>query len=106
MKIKRVFCFVISIFLIFYFFYSKPKDNSEQDLSLFEIDRLIRQTEYDEALKQLKIYIEKNPLKFDLAQTRIKKIMNARRDYSLLAQRLISLIQTDPGNSKENYEIT
>ena len=60
MKIKRVFCFVISIFLIFQFAYSKPKDNSEQDLSLFEIDRLIRQTEYDEALKQLKIYIEKN----------------------------------------------
>ena len=106
MKIKRVFCFVISIFLIFQFAYSKPKDNSEQDLSLFEIDRLIRQTEYDEALKQLKNYIEKNPLKFDLAQTRIKKIMNARRDYSLLAQRLISLIQTDPSNSKEIYEIT
>ena len=75
-------------------------------MSLFEIDRLIRRTEYDEALRQLNIYIEKNPEKFDNAQTRIKKIMNARNQYSLLAEKLINLIQTDPGNNKEIYEIT
>ncbi len=75
-------------------------------MSLFEIDRLIRLTEYDEALKQLNIYIEKNPEKFDNAQTRIKRIMHARNQYSILAERLIKLIQTDPGNNKEIYEIT
>ena len=78
----------------------------EEDLSLFEIDKLIRRTEYDEALRQLNIYIEKNPEKFDNAQTRIKRIMNARNQYSILAERLINLIQTDPGNNKEIYEIT
>ncbi len=78
----------------------------KEDLSLFEIDKLIRRTEYDEALRQLNIYIEKNPEKFDNAQTRIKRIMNARNQYSILAERLINLIQTDPGNNKEIYEIT
>ena len=75
-------------------------------MSLFEIDRLIRLTEYDEALRQLNIYIEKNPEKFDSAQSRIKRIMHARNQYSILADRLIKLIQTDPGNNKEIYEIT
>ena len=82
--------------------YAQEKD----DLSLFEIDRLIRRTEYDEALKQLNIYIEKNPEKFDSAQSRIKRIMHARNQYSILAEKLIKLIQTDPGNNKEIYEIT
>ncbi len=82
------------------------KSQEKDDLSLFEIDRLIRRTEYDEALRQLNIYIEKNPEKFDNAQTRIKRIMNARNQYSILAEKLINLIQTDPGNNKEIYEIT
>lgn len=82
------------------------KSQEKDDLSLFEIDRLIRRTEYDEALRQLNIYIEKNPEKFDSAQTRIKRIMNARNQYSILAEKLIKLIQTDPGNNKEIYEIT
>ncbi|MBP5519297.1 MAG: hypothetical protein J6X84_01780 [Treponema sp.] len=77
-----------------------------KDLSLSEIDLLIKRTEYDEALKQLNVFIEKNPEKFDSAQIRIKKIMNARNQYSILAERLIKLIQTDPGNNKEIYEIT
>ena len=75
-------------------------------MSLFEIDRLIRRTEYDEALRQLNIYIEKNPENFDSAQSRIKRIMHARNQYSILAERLIKLIQTDPGNNKQIYEIT
>ena len=82
------------------------KSQEKDDLSLFEIDRLIRRTEYDEALRQLNIYIEKNPEKFDSAQSRIKRIMHARNQYSILAEKLIKLIQTDPGNNKEIYEIT
>ena len=82
------------------------KSQEKDDMSLFEIDRLIRRTEYDEALRQLNIYIEKNPEKFDNAQTRIKRIMHARNQYSILAEKLIKLIQTDPGNNKEIYEIT
>ena len=110
MKRKTVLIRAVLVFLVFFCggicggpgLYAQEKE----DLSLFEIDRLIRRTEYDEALRQLNIYIEKNPEKFDNAQTRIKRIMNARNQYSILAERLINLIQTDPGNNKEIYEIT
>ena len=102
MKGKILLCLTFVIFLAAPCAFAQEKD----DLSLFEIDRLIRRTEYDEALRQLNIYIEKNPEKFDNAQTRIKRIMHARNQYSVLAERLITLIQTDPGNNKEIYEIT
>lgn len=75
-------------------------------MSLFEIDRLIRKTEYDEALRQLNNYIENNPENFDNAQIRIRRIMNARKQYSILAEKLIDLILNDPNNNKEIYEIT
>lgn len=105
MKRKIVLITAILIFLISPCLFAQ-KSQEKYDLSLFEIDRLIRLTEYDEALRQLNIYIEKNPEKFDSAQSRIKRIMHARNQYSILADRLIKLIQTDPGNNKEIYEIT
>ena len=105
MKRKIVLITAILIFLASPCLFAQ-KSQEKDDLSLFEIDRLIRLTEYDEALRQLNIYIEKNPEKFDSAQSRIKRIMHARNQYSILAERLIKLIQTDPGNNKEIYEIT
>ena len=105
MKRRVVLCILLLFFLVPSFL-AAQKAGEKDDLSLFEIDRLIRRTEYDEALRQLNIYIEKNPEKFDNAQTRIKRIMNARNQYSILAERLIKLIQNDPGNNKEIYEIT
>ena len=105
MKRKIILISAIMIFLTCPCVFAQ-KSQEKDDLSLFEIDRLIRRTEYDEALRQLNIYIEKNPEKFDNAQSRIKRIMHARNQYSILAERLIKLIQTDPGNNKEIYEIT
>ncbi len=105
MKGKYILCFTMLFFLIPACFYAQ-KSQEKDDLSLFEIDRLIRKTEYDEALRQINIYIEKNPEKFDSAQSRVKRIMHARNQYSILAEKLIKLIQTDPGNNKEIYEIT
>ncbi len=102
MKKKTLFCL---IFLFsFLNFCTYAQDNA--DVSLFEIDNLIKKTQYDDALKLLHIYIKHNPENFDNAQARIKRIMNAKKQYSILAERLIKLIQTDPGNSKEIYEIT
>lgn len=74
--------------------------------SLAEIDALINDTNYDQALILLNQYIIEKPDDFDSAQKRIKKILNARKDYATLANKLIDLIQTDPGNDKEIYEIT
>lgn len=105
MKGKSILCLTLLLFLIAPCLYAQ-KSQEKDDLSLFEIDRLIRKTEYDEALRQINIYIEKNPEKFDSAQSRVKRIMHARNQYSILAEKLIKLIQTDPGNNKEIYEIT
>lgn len=102
MKVKRFLCFIFLVSLSFTCVFAQGKD----DMNLFEIDRLIRKTEYDEALRQLNKYIELHPDNFDNAQTRIRRIMNARKQYSLLAEKLIDLILTDPGNDKEIYEIT
>ena len=102
MKGKIFLCLAALFFLFSPCIFAQEKD----DMSLFEIDRLIRRTEYDEALRQINIYIEKNPEKFDSAQSRVKRIMHARNQYSILAEKLIKLIQTDPGNNKEIYEIT
>lgn len=108
MKSKKL-IFIIAIFLLFQNVYCQSAENlidEKDDVSLTQIDKLIRETEYDEALNQLRVYMEKNPLKFDLAQRRVNKIMKARKEYSSLANRLIQIIKTDPGNDKEIYEIT
>ena len=71
-------------------------DDNGQVMSLFEIERLIRRTDYTEALKQLNIYIEKRPDYFDNAQRLIKIIMNRRKQYSILAEKAIKSSTEDP----------
>ena len=75
-------------------------------LSLQEIDKLIKDTDYDKALAELHKYIEMNPENFDNAQLRINRIMNARSRYSELAFELVKMIVDDPGNSEGIYKIT
>ena len=71
-------------------------DNGGEVMSLFEIERLIRKTDYTEALKQLNIYIDKKPDYFDNAQRLIKIIMNRRKQYSVLAERAIKSSTENP----------
>ncbi len=106
MKRKVLFFLILTFSLAFTPLFAQNDTEAEEAISLFEIDRLIRRTEYDEALRQLNIYMKVNPDKFDAAQSRIKRIMNARISYAELAEKLILLIQTDPENDKEIYELT
>ncbi|MBR4180216.1 MAG: hypothetical protein IKR45_05870, partial [Treponema sp.] len=71
-------------------------DNGGEVMSLFEIERLIRKTDYTEALKQLNIYIEKKPDYFDNAQRLVKIIMNRRKQYSVLAEKAIKSSTENP----------
>ena len=71
-------------------------DNNGEVMSLFEIERLIRRTDYTEALKQLNLYIEKKPDYFDNAQRLIKIIMNRRKQYSVLAEKAIKSSTENP----------
>ena len=71
-------------------------DNGGEVMSLFEIERLIRQTDYSEALRQLNLYIEKKPDYFDNAQRLIRIIMNRRKQYSVLAEKAIKSSTDNP----------
>ena len=95
--------------LIFFMFFSAAPFFSQdggESLSLTEIDMLIHDTNYDKALAQLHLYIEKYPGQFDEAQKRIKKIMDARNRYTVLANTLIDVIQNDPGNDEKILALT
>ncbi|MCK9171447.1 MAG: hypothetical protein M0P01_13630, partial [Treponema sp.] len=78
------------IFIFFIFFSVIPFFAEERGdiLSLTEIDVLIKDTNYDQALEQLYLYITKYPDQFDEAQKRIKKVLDARDRYTVLANSL------------------
>lgn len=75
--------------------------SESQLLSLREIDALIKETKYDEALKELNLYIEKNPDSFDVAQLRVQKIMNLREDYAAIYDKVHDLLLNDPENDEK-----
>ena len=80
-------------------------DNNGEVMSLFEIERLIRRTDYTEALKQLNIYIEKKPDYFDNAQRLVKIIMNRRKQYSVLAEKAIKSSEENPEDHETPVKI-
>ena len=94
------------ISVLFLFFSFNGYAQKTEEISLFEIDRLIKDTEYDKALQLLNSYLKKHPENFDNVQVRIKKIMNARKQYSALAEQLLWIIENEPENSQKIYEIT
>ena len=96
------------IFIFFIFFSVIPFFAEERGdiLSLTEIDVLIKDTNYDQALEQLYLYITKYPDQFDEAQKRIKKVLDARDRYTVLANSLIDVIQHDPENDEKILNIT
>ena len=100
---KKIFVLISICFLFFYFNgYAQKAD----EISLFEIDKLIKDTEYDKALQFLNNYLKKHPENFDNVQVRIKKIMNVRKQYSALAEQLLWIIENEPENNQKIYEIT
>ncbi len=101
---KKNFFVLISVLFLFFTFNGYAQKTEE--ISLFEIDRLIKDTEYDKALQLLNNYLKKHPENFDNVQVRIKKIMNARKQYSALAEQLLWIIENEPENSQKIYEIT
>lgn len=79
---------------------------AEDVLSLSQIDKLIKDTNYEKALTELNKYIERYPENFDNAQIRIGRIMTARNRYSQLAEELIRVVTEEPENDEKIYSIT
>lgn len=76
--------------------YIEAQDQDDNVLSLREIEKLIKDTDYEEALKQLHTYIEKYPDRFDNAQRLIKTIMLRRNRYSTLTEKAIKSSTENP----------
>lgn len=71
-------------------------DSDDDVMSLFQIEKLIKDTDYNEALLQLHKYIDKYPERFDNAQRLIKTIMTRRQRYSVLTERAIKSSTDNP----------
>ena len=81
--------------------YIEAQDTDDDVLSLFEIEKLIRATDYNVALEELHKYIEKYPDRFDNAQRLIKTIMNRRKRYSVLTEQAIKSSTENPEDHME-----
>jgi hypothetical protein len=82
-----------------------PPIASAEDLSLREIDALIKQTDYDNALEALSSYMKKFPDDLDAAQRRVDSIMNARAYYTRLANDLLDVMEKEPENAEKKLAI-
>lgn len=76
--------------------YIEAEDTDSDVMSLFEIQKLIRATDYNRALQELHKYIEKYPDRFDNAESLIRTIMSRRQRYSKLTERVIKVSTENP----------
>ena len=96
---KKLYCIVISFFLITHWAFAK--ENSQ----LGEIDKLIQEKNYNSALTKLENYITTHPEDFDQAQKRINIIMQERELYHKKAEELIATIINEPTNDLKKLQM-
>ncbi len=99
--IKRFVLLSILIFSVF----SASLFSQTEELSLREIDALIKQTDYDNALDALSSYMKKYPDDLDAAQRRVDSIMRARSYYTRLANELLDVMEKEPENAEKKLAI-
>ena len=90
---KKIFLAAAYCILISAPFFAKPKDGS---LALTEIDRLIRETDYDAALSALYDFNVSHPERFEDMQRRIRKIIKKLDLYTAAASQLFDTVETEP----------
>lgn len=94
--LKKIFVLAFLLFSFFPGFTDVPGESE-----LLEADKLINESNYDEALRILIEYIKKYPSQFDGAQKRIRIITGRREQYNEKADELINLIVNEPENDRE-----
>lgn len=95
---KKIFLAAAYCILIAAPFFAKPKDDS---LSLAEIDRLIRETDYDAALSALYEFNVSHPERFEDMQRRVGKIIKKLNLYTATASQLFDTVENDPENGEK-----
>lgn len=103
---KIIFLIIIFLFFCSPFFAQKSAAITvAAKNALAEIDALIDETDYNVALRSINIFINNYPNYFDEVQKRVARILAARKRYAEVAEELLHVIQTDPGNNARILEI-
>jgi len=79
---------------------------SKEDQTLTRADEFIKQKEYDQAMQLLSEYLKDNPDRFGEAQKRLQMIIKLREQYNQIANDLLDLLETDPGNNEKILELS
>nr|MBP3283028.1 hypothetical protein [Treponema sp.] len=77
-----------------------------EHLTLKEIDKLIKDKDYNQALLELTAYMRANPNDFDRAQKRVEKIMKIRWLYDERAEKLAEMMKESKEDSQATVDYT
>lgn len=75
------------------------------DESLYTVDELIEQGEYNGALETITWYLSTNPEDFDNTELRVRSIFDARNEYMELADELVQVLLNEPENDEKKLAI-
>jgi hypothetical protein len=75
------------------------------DVGLPKVDRLIKERNYNEAIRELAIYMNDNPDDFDGTQERIRKVIAMRQNYNDKALELLLVLAQEPTNDQKKLEM-
>ncbi len=100
---KKIFLAAAYCILIAAPFFAKPKDGS---ISLAEIDRLIRETDYDAALSALYEFNVSHPERFEDMQRRIRKILKSLTSIPQPLRSFSTLWKMTPKTGKKYWQLS
>jgi hypothetical protein len=91
---------VIIILVLFPSFSSGKKD-----VLLSDIDALIEEQMYNDAMALLDDYIKQNPKDFDNAQKRVDLVLEIKNEYKRKADEFIASLQNEPENNEKHNRL-
>lgn len=77
-----------------------------KDTSLSRADALIKEKQYDDAIRIISDYIKRNPNDFDNAHKRLRQIVAIRGEYNSVTEELLDTVIRDPDNAEKILVLT
>jgi hypothetical protein len=79
---------------------------ARQDEVFTDVDRLVAERNYVEAMTKLVQIVRDDPSMFDKVQKRLQRIMRSSNQYTEIATQLLNTIEQDPGNAEKIFELS
>ncbi|MCL2230666.1 MAG: hypothetical protein FWC01_06185 [Treponema sp.] len=77
-----------------------------RDADLVRADELIKERQHEEAIMILADFARRNPLRFEEAQQRLRRIYRMRDEFNRTADKLIHTLINDPDNNERILELS